>query len=333
MKIAVLGAGPIGASLAGFLKMQGEEVWLIDPVEEIIIPIQEKGLTFYVSNSFDETAEVTKYETAIDASIVPDGIGIMDVVVVAVKGFDTRGAIESIRLLADGHTLILSTQNGLGNADILEEVFPGQVGYGVIVLAGNHKEDEPGAYSMTMYTKTIHLPVTSRHERMVPVLESLEATLKETPYNLVYMDVAKVDKLLWKKLCLNIVVNPINSIHEGPMDALFALPQGIELSNMVIEEALAVAKAKGIELTREQIRLVPMEVQRKLPANGHRHYTSMCMDVIHHRRVENEFLSGAVVREGKKLGIPTPYNETLSLLMQIIENTYEDRYKDCTAMQ
>lgn len=321
MRYAVLGAGPIGATLAGSLAIAGQEVFLVDPLERIIDPITKNGLHLVISSDLGK--EGTPYTANVHASTAADNIGPVDVVALATKGFHTRGAIENIRKLSDGHTVILSVQNGLGNADILEEQFPGQVAYSVVVLGG--QPAGPGAYAATLGAGEVHLPVSTSHTAVVPVLQRMSQEAAASPMCIRYMEKKEIDKKLWNKLCLNVVVNSINAIHEGPMDALFCLPQGIELANLVVDEALAVAHALGVDIRREDVSLVPTQTQPKI-TEGYRHYPSMCLDVVHHRRVEDEFINGAIVREGKKVGVPTPYNHALSLLMQIIEQSYDSRY-------
>lgn len=321
MKYAVLGAGPIGATLAGCLAIAGQEVYLIDPLERVIDPINESGLKLILSSDLGTKGQ--EYIVKLNASTSADGIGAVDVVALATKGFHTRSATENIKKLSDENTAVLSVQNGLGNADILEEYFPGQVAYSVVVLGG--RAEGSGVYSATLGKNDIHLPVTSLHEAVKEKLLRMEKDIAPSPYRVKYMEKKDIDKKLWNKLCLNVVVNSICAINEGTMDSVFCLPQGVELANLVIDEALAVAHGLGVEISREDISMVPEEVQEKI-TEGYRHYPSMCLDVVNRRRVEDEFINGAIVREGKKLGIPTPYNHALSLLMQIIEQSYDSRY-------
>jgi 2-dehydropantoate 2-reductase len=57
------------------------------------------------------------------------------------------------------------------------------------------------------------------------------------------------------------------------------------------------------------------------------HYVSMVIDAHLKRRTEIDFMNGAVVSEGKKYGIPTPYNETVCRLVRIMQDTYNFRYE------
>lgn len=328
MKYAVLGAGPIGATLAGCLALSGQEVHLIDPLAHIIEPIQKHGLKLILSKNLGQ--EGTTRIADVYASTTTEGIGPCDVVALATKGFHTRSAIANIKALSDQNTTVLSVQNGLGNADILEEHFPGQVAYSVVIFGG--RPVSPGVYAATITDGEIHLPVSSAHANVIPKLIKMSEEMDEKLFNIKYLEKKSIDKKLWNKLCLNAVVNSINAIHEGPMDALFSLPQGIELSNLVVDEALAVANKLGVDIKREEVTMVPLEPEPKIK-EGYRHYPSMCMDVVHHRRLEDEFINGAIVREGKKVGVPTPYNHALSLLMQVIERTYEDRYTTVNKME
>ena len=81
------------------------------------------------------------------------------------------------------------------------------------------------------------------------------------------------------------------------------------------------AKAKGIDADYDDLRSY---VHFTL-YNQH-HYVSMCQDMHNKRPTEIDTINGAIVREGKKLGIPTPVNETLMHLVRLISNHYADQW-------
>ncbi len=81
------------------------------------------------------------------------------------------------------------------------------------------------------------------------------------------------------------------------------------------------AGAKGISSDYEELRsYVHFTLYNK------NHYTSMCQDVHNRRPTEIDAINGAVVREGKRLGVPTPVNETLTHLIRLIQNHYQERW-------
>ena len=97
---------------------------------------------------------------------------------------------------------------------------------------------------------------------------------------------------------------------------------GFILLNHLCAECVAVAQANGIPLYYDEIRAFAQATYY----NQH-HYVSMCQDVHNKRPTEIESINGAIIREGRKHGIPTPVNETMYHLIRLISNHYDDQWK------
>src|ERR1019366_2917823 len=105
MKICMLGSGALGSALGGVLTEGGNDVWLIDAWAGHIDAMNSRGLTLR-DGGVDRTVKVK-------ASTSPDGIGPADLIVVLVKSFHTREAIEKAGAIIGPDTAIMSLQNGL----------------------------------------------------------------------------------------------------------------------------------------------------------------------------------------------------------------------------
>ncbi|RPI99901.1 MAG: 2-dehydropantoate 2-reductase, partial [Deltaproteobacteria bacterium] len=114
MKVCVLGSGAMGSSIGGLLADAGSEVYLIDTWTEHVNAINNQGLKLRVGSS----DRIVKARAKTDC----EGIGPADLIIVLVKSFKTREAIENAGPIIDDQTVILSLQNGLGNEEIIEEV-------------------------------------------------------------------------------------------------------------------------------------------------------------------------------------------------------------------
>lgn len=99
----------------------------------------------------------------------------------------------------------------------------------------------------------------------------------------------------------------------------------MEEYSSIIDEVQQVAAAKGL--------ILDPAVVHRYGADAHPLETSaipdtpcsMAQDLIAQRLTEIEFLNGAVVREGKKLGVPTPKNELVYKLIKVFESSYDKR--------
>ena len=89
---------------------------------------------------------------------------------------------------------------------------------------------------------------------------------------------------------------------------------------MVADEAFAVARAAGANILLKDD---PVGTCVSALRSAAENQASMLQDVLKQRITEVAFINGAIVREGKALGIPTPVNLTLTCLVQAIQETYD----------
>src|SRR5699024_8499226 len=134
MKIAIVGAGAMGSLIGGLLVRNNQDVVFIDPWQEHVDTMNEKGLLMA------ETGKEEKYvkvKATTDAGTVKD----IDVVVFLVKGTKTDETMEEIKSIMNDDTVVVTFQNGIGNTDrIAGYMNEDNVAFGVIdfsaVLAG-----------------------------------------------------------------------------------------------------------------------------------------------------------------------------------------------------
>ena len=114
MDIAIVGAGVLGSIFGGLFLQKGFNVTLIEVLKERVRLIEKEGLWLQWPDG-----ERTHSKIAITANVAE--VGQKDVVMIAVKGYHTRSAIESARPMIGDNTLVLSVQNGLGNLEAIAE--------------------------------------------------------------------------------------------------------------------------------------------------------------------------------------------------------------------
>ncbi len=125
----------------------------------------------------------------------------------------------------------------------------------------------------------------------------------------------------WSKLIFNATVNTVAALTGLPHDAHFAaLERPTDLGHLVfglMDEGKAVAAAAGVELNED-----PWEMNVLATQRGSAHYPSMLEDVEAHRRTEIDTITGALVREARRLGVPTPLHETMERLIKAKEDSW-----------
>ena len=114
MKICVLGAGSLGSAMGAALAEAGSDVWLVNRNRAHVDAINANGLTVRT----DDGERSVRVSAAVDCA----GLAPVDLVIVLVKSFDTRKAIEAAGPVIGRDTVVMSLQNGLGHEEVLGAV-------------------------------------------------------------------------------------------------------------------------------------------------------------------------------------------------------------------
>ena len=306
MKITIVGAGAMGSLFGGLLSESGNEVYLLDIWKEHIETINKKGLWIegLSGDRFIKIKAVTE----------PKEIGgTSDLIIIFVKSYHTESAAKNISLLVGGNTTILTLQNGLGNFEILsnifssEKVITGTTSYGATMLGPGrvrHAGIGPTAIG------ELNGKITNRIEKVSRLLT--QAGIKtETSDNVI--------GLVWSKLLINVGINALGVLLRVRNGELIKGKYSPKLQVALVEEAMEVAKKKRIKLIHQDMVKEVALICEKTNAN----VNSMLQDVLKKRRTEIDFINGAIVREGKKLNISTPVNQLITNLIMAIEEAYK----------
>ena len=303
MKVCVVGCGAIGSLFAAHLaRVDGVEVYAFDVWKDHVKAINERGLQ--ISGAADFTAKVRATTNVREIPRCDYGI-------VATKSLHTKAAIEQTAHLFDEHSAVCSIQNGVGNEEILAQ----HVKYvirGTTFPAGH--VIEPGQVGYDISGDTWIGPFEPSNTPM-KMVEELAAAITKGGMNTLAMQDARGAQ--WAKLIFNASTNPVGALtrlHHGA--ATFYEPTG-ELFNALIEEGIAVAHAQGIELHGDPRELVLQGA--KAPG---KHKASMLQDILAGRQTEVDFMNGAIVQWGEKVGVPTPLNKALWALVKGLEHSW-----------
>jgi len=303
LKIAVIGAGAMGSLFGGRLS-KVTPVWLVDPWEEHVAAMQREGLHL-VTPEGDE--EVIPVQATTDPGQVPP----CDLAIIFVKAHQTAWAAEqAARLLApDG--LALTLQNGLGNAEVIAR-FVGEARTVQGVTAQGATLLGPGRVRHAGRGPT---HIASRPEvadRLTVVAETFNRAGLET-----HLVREGLESMVWGKLIINVGINALTALLRVPNGVIAQVPEVWALAEEAVNEAVAVAQALGIPLPYDDPPARVRAVAQATAAN----LSSMLQDVRRGAPTEIEAINGAVVREGERLGVPTPLNTCLVRLIRAVEAT------------
>ena len=303
MKIAVLGAGALGCAMGGTLAEAGHEVALINRNRGLVEAIRARGLVMRHPGG-DRTVHA---QAATDAH----ALGAMDLVIVLVKSFDTRSAMGAALNLVGAGTTVLSLQNGLGHEEILaelvgrERVIGGKTYVGGVMLA-------PGLVLAGVAGKETVIGEfdgrdSDRVRRIAHAFNDAGLATTVTP---------NILGTMWDKLLVNVATGAVSAVTGLPYGPLYRIPQIETTALAAVEEAMAVARAQGIRLGFPSARDAWLKAAAGLPEDFK---TSMLQSLEKGSVTEVDFINGAVVRHGARLGIATPVNATLFACVKGIE--------------
>jgi len=250
--------------------------------------------------------------TSLRAATDPADLPEPDLVIVATKTTELDAA--ATRLAGRWERAALMTvQNGLG----AEEAFAG---------GGRSLISAVTFMSGTRHSETHVEYILDTETWLGPYGGTPYALVEEVAALIVHADLrARAFRDLrpaqWSKLIFNATVNSVAALTGLPHDPHFAAREHTaDLGHLVfdlIEEGKAVAAAAGVELHED-----PWEMNVHATRRGSRHYPSMLEDVEAHRPTEIDNITGALVREAERVGVPVPLHTALYRLVKARETSW-----------
>ncbi|MGN0983626.1 MAG: ketopantoate reductase family protein [Gemmiger sp.] len=312
MKITIIGAGAMGATIGAYFSLGGADVRFVDPYRAHIDKINADGLQMDVNGQL-RTIRVRGYYAASEIGET------MDFVVIVTKGHFIDSAIQGALCLFDEHTACMAIQNGLGNVDILSKYVDRSRIYASIVQLGASMPG-PGRVQVLKREGAMLSCGPVDQEEPTEGIRAVTEILTKGGLDAFPLTRAEINRKIWYKMTANCTGNPCCAVTRLPLGRFTNCPEGIAIKSGLLEEILAVAACEGVTGLREIT-----TATKYWPEDNpmYRHVPSTAQDVRAKRKTEIDFLNGAIVRLGKKHGIPTPYNSMITNLVHIIENNYD----------
>ncbi len=299
MKIAIVGAGAMGALFACLLEKN--DVKLFDVSPSTVECIEKNGILLQEPDGRESRHKIPICFSGEEQEP-------QDLVILFVKDIAGEAALRANLGLIGKDTVLLSLQNGMGNFEIIKQYVADEH-----ILLGTTRHNcvtkAPGViYHSAAGETQIGSPTGN-----IAMAESAAKALSACIQSVVVCD--NVKRLLWGKLMLNMTVNPVTALLNTTLGFNETNPHMRNITKMLVEEAIAVAAADGVSFDAESVFSSIMQTSHAA-ATGR---TSMCQDIQAGRRTEIDFINGAVVRLGKQYGIPTPCHEMIVNLIHALE--------------
>ncbi len=303
MRILVVGAGALGSFLAGVLNQENEVTLFARkaPAEAI----EKDGLV--IEGETKRTTQLNVAQTADEISSVD-----FNLVIIAVKSYDTEEAVKNIKSLVDKKTAVLSLQNGLDNEEKIAAQFGGDRTLGGVTSHG---------VTLLEYGRVVHAGLgetkigeldgkdTNRVHDICKIFTS--AGIKTDLSDNIYGEI-------WAKGIVNAGINPLTATLRVPNGHLLEHEYLTSMLEKICNECINVANAAHVKLPDCDLIEKTKNVARLTAKNK----SSMLQDIERKRKTEIDSINGAIVRIGEEYGVPTPVNSTLVRLVKGIERSY-----------
>lgn len=304
-RVCVVGAGAIGSLFAGHLGSVIQASVLTRRGEHAE-KLNQQGLR--VSGKSDR-------QTVVKASTDPADLGEADLVILATKANDVEASAKRM----GGHfssAMVMTVQNGLGCEELVARYGDWPILSAVTFMSGTRHSDLHVEYELDTETwlgPWAQAGATYEDAKRVAALVE-QSGLKARSFP----DLLPAQ---WSKLIFNSVVNSVAALTDLPHVKLFAERKSLaDLGHLVfamIEEGKRVADARGVSLYED-----PWEMNVRAVGHGqtggeaYAHVPSMLADVRARRLTEIDWITGAVVREAAKAGVPAPIHQSLYRLVK-----------------
>jgi 2-dehydropantoate 2-reductase len=318
--IVIAGAGAIGSYLGIQLHKAGFRVAFLGS-ERVVQAVHRSGLVLeYPDATAPDSFGAGELAFTTDTGCCADA----GLVIVTAKSQVTATLSRQIRPYTPADTPLLTLQNGITNAAALRELFPNNpVLAGMVTFNVIERESSDGAPAVFRLTTRGDIYLQQHTPSLAPVFERANCRVKER---------GDIEAALWSKLLLNLV---------NPLDALSGLPLKANLADRAfrlrwaacMREGLAVLKAAGIKPSRvaplppallpvmvSLPNAVYLKLAKRMVDMDPTAKSSMAQDLARGRPTEIEFLSGALIRLGRRVGVATPENERVYAAVKSAES-------------
>jgi 2-dehydropantoate 2-reductase len=300
MRIVIMGAGGLGGYFGARLAAAGNDVAFIARGAHLTA-IREHGLRV-------ESALGNLHLRDVAATDDPGTLSPADVVMIAVKLWDTEAAAEAVRPLVRPGTAVVSFQNGVSKDDVLtsilgREAVIGGVGQIGVVIASPGVIRHTGTMAKLIFGELDN----TRSSRVEALLDACTAAGIDA-------EIAEnINLAIWQKFAFLVPMSACTASMRSTIGAIRANPQARAFLVDVTREVVAVGRALGVNLADDFVEQRMAFVETLPPQMT----ASMQGDLARGNRLELPWLSGAVVELGKRTGVPTPLNRAVADILAL----------------
>jgi 2-dehydropantoate 2-reductase len=297
MRLAMIGAGAMGAMFGARFARAGAEVVLYDIDEAHTAAIAARGLRLATPDG--------EIDVRLPATGTVGEIGSADIAVIMVDSNATRAAAQAAATVLGPGGCALTLQNGIGNIETLAAELGGDR-----VIAGvtynSAAKLGPGHVLHSNVDETTIGEIDGRRSERIEAVARL--------FRRAGLPISISDNVLghiWMKFVLNAAINPVSAVTGLRPGEIARVPAARRLLERLLDEIMEVIEAKGLILPERDPRAGVLD-----HAWERYNRPSMLQHLEQGLRTEIDSLNGAVLKEAHDLGLACPFNEAIVLTVK-----------------
>ncbi|MFX0149155.1 MAG: ketopantoate reductase family protein [Candidatus Hodarchaeota archaeon] len=301
MNLAIFGAGSIGSLFAGRIAHSGFNISVIGRNPHVT-EIRRKGLRI-IGNQH----EIISHFPA-DTDFQPEIIK-PKAVFVTTKAYDNSIVAQTMAGKLAEKTPILILQNGMGNEEDFQRIFPKNPIYRAITTEAAELI-HPGVVKHVSFGKTSFDVINGQENGYGLKFRNI---MRKSGFNA--KETQNIQLTMWQKLLTNAAICPLAALLHVTNGQILQKDSIQQIFDAILEEGIAVATQnlpdEDFSMTRDYV----LNVIEKTKDNR----CSMLQDIERGRRTEIDYLNGFIVRESHRLGLKAPVNAAIADLIRHIE--------------
>jgi 2-dehydropantoate 2-reductase len=295
MKIVIMATGGVGGYYGARLAAGGHDVYFIARGAHLAA-LRTDGLKLISANG-------DLHLRSVHAADEPATVGTADIVIFAVKQYDTETAANLVVPVIGDETAVISIQNGMDPRERLKSIVGREHVMGGTTYITGAKVISPGIIT---HAGTIARLVFGEYDGSVSMrgerfLDACKTAGIDARFS------TDIGKEMWAKFALLSAFSGVSSMLRKAAGPIMSDPDTRKLLKDAVAETVAIAKAKGIDLGDDYL-AKHGDFYGGIPPDTK---SSMLMDLENGRRIELNWLSGAVAQFGDELGVPTPTHHAI----------------------
>lgn len=237
--------------------------------------------------------------------ILPDDNFDADLIIIATKASGLDSAVKMIKNFVSSKTIILSLLNGISSEEVIRSAYPEAkvlksyfIGHSAVRVGNSVKQDGVGEIVM------------ERDDGLIKFFNDAGVG---------YAVPDDIDYSMWLKFTMNIFSNQTSAVLNMTFGEMKYNKAFIDFAKKIIAEVRSVAELKGIN-GLENLEKDALDALSRMWDEGK---TSMHQDILAGRKTEVDIFAGEMIKLGRELGVPVPYNQVLYDMVKIKEAANE----------